>query len=534
MDSTNKAGSKSVDAAVLRGDQDGDILRHVLNNVRDMAYSLNLRTGTYDYLSPALTTLTGFERSEFLALGAEGIAQRFHPADREQYENHFNEITVQTGDLIPVIEYRWKNKDGQYRWYSDSRTLIRDETGNPVAITGSVRDITDRRRAEEENRSLQAQFRHAQKMEAIGRLAGGVAHDFNNLLTGITGYASLLQMELADSEEQGEIVAGILAACERARNLTTNLLGFARRGTFHRQPIDVAESFRKVTGLLRQTVSRLITLQTHVEPGLPRFEGDVGQVDQILMNLCINGVDAMGGEGTLVLSARAVDAEASDEKPGVAPGRYIEIAVSDTGAGMRPEEAEQAFEPFFTTKPHGEGTGLGLSMVYGAVRNHGGTVSLTSECAKGTTVTMLFPALDAGGEETPPPVDHAPELVTGQGTILLVDDEQAVRESTTKLLSKLGYDVVEAVNGEEAVAIYSKNPTRFSLVLLDMAMPVMGGAEAFSRLKQIDPEVCVLIFSGFSADDKIDCLISQGATDFLQKPFQAHVLAETVAKALAG
>jgi len=499
-----------------------------------MAYSLNLETGTYDYLSPSLNDMTGFEVHEFMALGAAGIAQRFHPDDREQYESHFNQITVQAGNLVPVIEYRWRHKDGRYRWYSDSRTLIRDEAGKPVAITGSVRDITEQRRSEAEKKRLEEQLQHAQKMEAIGRLAGGVAHDFNNLLTGIMGYASLLEAAFDGDADQANHVAEILDACGRARDLTMNLLGFARKGAFHRQPIGVRQSFQKVVAVLRETVSRLITFEIDVAPDLPAFEGDQGQVDQILMNLCINAVDAMGEEGVLVLSARTVDVTPPDAAERADPERYVEIVVSDSGSGMAPEVAELAFEPFFTTKSRGEGTGLGLSMVYGAVRNHGGEVSICSEPGRGTSVSLRFPAMTAVSEAAPQRPGKSHKLTGGQGTILLVDDEHSVRGSAAKLLQGMGYGVIEACNGAEAVEIYGEDPERISLVMLDMGMPVMGGAEAFVRLRQTDPGVRIVVFSGFSADDKINGLMRRGATDFLQKPFTVRALADTVARALSG
>ncbi len=534
MDRSDEARDSCVSSCPLKGERDTDILCHVLCNVRDMAYSLNLETGTYDYLSPSLNDMTGFEVHEFMALGAAGIAQRFHPDDREQYESHFNQITVQAGNLVPVIEYRWRHKDGRYRWYSDSRTLIRDEAGKPVAITGSVRDITEQRRSEAEKKRLEEQLQHAQKMEAIGRLAGGVAHDFNNLLTGIMGYASLLEAAFDGDADQANHVAEILDACGRARDLTMNLLGFARKGAFHRQPIGVRQSFQKVVAVLRETVSRLITFEIDVAPDLPAFEGDQGQVDQILMNLCINAVDAMGEEGVLVLSARTVDVTPPDAAERADPERYVEIVVSDSGSGMAPEVAELAFEPFFTTKSRGEGTGLGLSMVYGAVRNHGGEVSICSEPGRGTSVSLRFPAMTAVSEAAPQRPGKSHKLTGGQGTILLVDDEHSVRGSAAKLLQGMGYGVIEACNGAEAVEIYGEDPERISLVMLDMGMPVMGGAEAFVRLRQTDPGVRIVVFSGFSADDKINGLMRRGATDFLQKPFTVRALADTVARALSG
>ncbi len=622
------------------------LLRHVLENSRDLAYSLNLETGSYDYMSPLTEGVLGLSLDEFLALGIEEIASRFHPDDQKQYEDHFNDITVRKGEIDSVIEYRWKHGDGTYHWYSDNRNLILDDSGAPVAITGNVRDITTRMEAEEalrkseerfrtiyenapvlinsfdgqgrcvlwnrqceekfgwtleelnahenvlslfypdpevcrevtrsiieepegrflewhpvtrdgrilttkwanfrlpdgtaislgyditgqkeaeaENQMLQAQLQQAQKMEAIGRLAGGVAHDFNNLLTGIMGYASLIGLDLVEGDRSLSSTREILSICRRAQDLTTNLLGFAREGKFRKQTIDIGRSIQEVRGFLGQTISKMIIVKVRVEEDLPPVEGDEGQISQILMNLCINAADAMGEAGTLGIEARQGE------------GRQVQITVSDTGTGMEPVVVSRAFEPFFTTKPRGEGTGLGLSMVYGAVKNHGGTVNIDSEPGRGTTVAILLPALEKVEPREQDKSNDQPAqevMATGRGTILLVDDEEMVRSSTSRLLQRLGYEVVQASNGMEAVEIFSDQANSISVVILDMAMPIMGGAEAFRRLKQMVPDVRVVIFSGFSADAKIDRLMEDGALDFIQKPFLPERLAAVVARAMAG
>ena len=448
-------------------------------------------------------------------------------------DDTFHEIYRQVIDTgVEVTKEYFVEFSSGPRWFWSVHQPVQDENSGRYALLVISYDITERKRAEEEKAALQDQLQQSQKMEAIGRLAGGVAHDFNNLLTGIMGYTSLMQVNLEPDDPHAETTGKIITICNRARDLTMNLLGFARKGKFHMQRLDLNELIREVKDILKQTISKRITIKTLRTKNLSSIEGDTGQISQILMNLCINAADAMGNAGTLTIAARDAVIE-QDQHADLEPGHYVELSVADTGCGMDPENIARAFESFFTTKDQGKGTGLGLSMVYGTVKSHGGTVKLDSELRQGTTVTILFPALDSDSDVATPEAEKQKAMTIGQGTILVVDDEELVRTTTARLLEKMGYKVLQAVDGEDAVRAYKEKSDEITLVLLDMAMPVMDGADTFHELKGIDPEVRVLIFSGYSAGATTNGLMDEGAVGFIQKPFLPDKLADAVAKALA-
>ncbi len=391
-------------------------------------------------------------------------------------------------------------------------------------VTGAltiVRDITAQREAQE-------QARQAQKMQAVGRLAGGMAHDFNNLLSGIMGFASLLRADLGVDDPHTSDVDEILGLCRRARDLTQNLLGFARMGKYRKVSLDLNETIRHVQRLLQRTMPKGIQLV--VQPAQatpPTIEGDPGQLEQVLMNLCINAIDAMGERGTLTITTRVID---PDPEQG-ADALRVELSVADTGVGMDPEVIERAFEPFFTTKPQGKGTGLGLAMVYGTVDNHGGTVRLESVPGEGTEVTLSLPGV--GAQPAPSrPRRAVPVGPRGEGTVLVVDDEVMVRRAVGRSLRLLGYRVLQAAHGVEALEIDANDPA--DLVVLDMAMPVMDGPETFRALRARRSDLPVLLCSGYAADSVAAELLVEPRVDFLQKPFELSVLAAAVERGLMG
>ncbi|MBT3218883.1 MAG: response regulator, partial [Proteobacteria bacterium] len=392
-------------------------------------------------------------------------------------------------------------------------------------------DITERKRAKERNALLEGQLNHSQKMEAIGQLAGGVAHDFNNMLSGIMGYASLLHMNLGPDDPRTEDTEEILTICKNARNLTRNLLGFARKGKYCKERINLNETISGVRDLLLRTIPKKICVEFQTTAGRqPQIEGDRSQLEQIMMNLCINAADAMGQEGTLTLSTREIVLREVPSGTNLTPGRHVEVSIIDTGTGMDQEILDKAFEPFFTTKVMGEGTGLGLSMVYGTVQNHGGTVTLKSKPGQGTTVTLLFPVPSPTSDVIPE--STKPVLTMGKGTILVVDDDERVRASTARLLQRMGYQPLQAQDGSEALRVYRERAGEIDLVLLDMAMPVLDGTETFHQLKELDPQVRTLLFSGYSADTSANALLAQGANGFIQKPYTMAKLSWAVAQAL--
>jgi PAS domain S-box-containing protein len=411
------------------------------------------------------------------------------------------------------------------------------EIGGEAVLQGIDRDISARRKAEEEKRSLEAQLVQAQKMDAIGRLAGGIAHDMNNVLGSILGSASLLEDEVGDDETLNEHLDKIVLACHRGRDFTRNFLGYARKGTFVRETINLNQLIDETTGLLTHTIPKKVTLETTLDADLQCIRGDRALVGQALMNVCLNSVDAMEGDGTLRIESfnLSLAETGSSALRDLEPGGYVKVTVRDTGPGMDKHTVDKVFEPFYSTKPRGKGTGLGLSMVHGTMVSHHGTVTIDSEPGAGTTVSLFFPAttdLPCEPEsKASTTIDEAG--IEGAG-VLLVEDETLLRHIGREMLTKLGCTVIVAEDGRQALDEYRRRREHIALVVLDLEMPEMDGSETFAELKRIDPNVCVLIASGFTNDEVVDELLANGAVGFVEKPFDKKTLAEAVVRALGG
>ncbi len=394
-------------------------------------------------------------------------------------------------------------------------------------------DISAQARAESEREQLEEQLHHSQKMEAIGQLAGGVAHDFNNLLSAILGYASLLRMEAPPESRVHEAALTIEQAAERAAELTRQLLGFARRGKLQNKVVDLHETLAEVNRLLERTIEKNIRIVQRLNAPRSTVQGDPSQLQQVLLNLAVNARDAMPDGGDLVFESRLVelDEEGAARFTGAVPGTYVAVSVIDVGTGIAHEHMPRIFEPFFTTKEQGKGTGMGLAMVYGIVKNHGGFVDVESEPGAGAVFTVYLPAVKrAAPGEGPAPAPEGP--VSGTAHVLLVDDEDVVRRMGTAILSRLGYRVTAVTNGVEAVDYYTQHGASVDLVILDMVMPEMGGHECFRALKRLDPGVRAILSSGYGFDGKVSELIDEGMLGFIQKPYRVAELSSLVANAL--
>ncbi|MFH1674437.1 MAG: PAS domain S-box protein [Pseudomonadota bacterium] len=425
-----------------------------------------------------------------------------------------------TRDQLPHSrEIEESNLDGVFIC---STAPIQDKKGEILGYTHSLKDITERKR-------LEAQFHEAQKMEAIGTLAGGIAHDFNNLLMGIQGYASLMLLKIDSVHPHFEKLKKIEDQIKSASELTNQLLGFARGGKYQVRPIDLNKLVTKSVEMFRKTKKEIVA-HTKVSEELIIIEGDQYQVEQVLLNLYVNAWQAMPEGGDLSVELGPVIVEATDaEFYEIQPGRYVRISVRDTGIGMDQETRARIFEPFFTTKEMGRGTGLGLASVYGIVRNHNGAIEVESEVGKGSTFHIYFPISEKALEEEKSPTD---EIIKGKGTILLVDDEEIILDVGSELLTSLGYTVIRASSGKEAVDIYRDKNDEIDLVILDIVMPVMGGGETYDMLKGIKSDIKVILSSGYSIDKKSDDIIAGGVNDFLQKPFNVEVLSQKVKEVL--
>jgi len=400
------------------------------------------------------------------------------------------------------------------------------EQDGRLLLMSIIHDITEQARVELERAQLAEQLTQSQKMESIGLLAGGMAHDFNNMLAIILANAQLLRGQLEGSEDS-ELVDDIVEAATRSSALTSKLLAFARKGQLALQPQPLAPICRELVHLIERTLSKKIAIQLELDDGLV-VAADKTQLSQALLNICMNGADAMPGGGTLRIEARAARADELE----VLFGEPLEgclILVSDTGDGMEPDTLSRAVEPFFTTKRTGRGTGLGLSVSHGIIHSHGGHLRLTSEPRVGTRAWVQLPLT----EGAPPAVAVSEaELHTGHETLLLVDDEPGVLRATGRVLAAAGYRVLQAAGGREGLERYREQGDAIDLVLLDMMMPELDGGEVFTALRELDPEVSVLLFSGYSRSGAASALLDRGAKGFVKKPAGREDLLRAVRQAL--
>lgn len=379
----------------------------------------------------------------------------------------------------------------------------------------------------------QLELLHAEKMKAIGVLAGGVAHDFNNMLTGILGHVSVLKLRARPGDESFEAIVAVEAAALRAAELTKQLLGFARKGKLRSAVVDMHSVIKDTTSVISRTCDRGISIAHQLEADKPMVLGDPSQLHQVVMNLAVNARDAMPQGGVLTVSTGIMDLDQAFCRVhgDLTPDEYFFVAVADTGEGIPEEIRDRIFDPFFTTKRPGEGTGMGLAMVYGIVRNHGGGVEVRSEAGNGATVTVYLPL--AEGASRPESTTQAFELPHGTGNILVVDDEETVASGTKAMLSLLGYDVAVAGNGRDAVNFYEKHRDNVDLVILDLTMPVMNGVECFDALKETNPDVKLVITTGHAFNDTVQKLLQKGVVGFLPKPYTMLELSCVMAKALS-
>jgi nitrogen-specific signal transduction histidine kinase len=398
----------------------------------------------------------------------------------------------------------------------------RDEAGRPARVYAVIIDLSERKRLEE-------QFRQAQKMEAVGRLAGGIAHDFNNLLTVINGYGQMLLARLDKADPAREQIQEMTAAGERAAGLTAQLLAFSRKAVVEPRVLNLNEVVTHSASLLRRLIGEDVQLATALAPDLSPVRADPTQVEQVLLNLAVNAKDAMPDGGKLTIETQSVRLrEQNPAYPDLAPGQYVQLAVSDTGHGMTDEVKARLFEPFFTTKEAGKGTGLGLAVVHGAVRQSGGRVDVYSEVGVGTTFKILLPAAEAA-------VPSSKELrlePRGGETILLVEDEPAVRRLARLSLEAHGYTVLEAGNGPEAIRVAEGHAGPIDLMVTDVVMPGMGGRQVAEQLRVSRPGLKVLYVSGYTDDAVVRHGIVAANDAFLQKPFTPLALARKVRSVL--
>jgi two-component system cell cycle sensor histidine kinase/response regulator CckA len=415
--------------------------------------------------------------------------------------------------------------DGQERWVYTVKVPYRDEHGHVIGVLIIFEDITERR-------TLEAQYQQAQKMEAIGRLAAGVAHDFNNLLTVIVGYCELLLADLNPNDIRKADIAEIHKAGVRAAGLTRQLLAFSRKEIIQPTLLDLGAVLTDMRAMLVPLIGEDVKVVLALRPELALIKADRGQIDQIVMNLAVNARDAMPRGGTLTIEAANVelDEDAATPQPGVQPGPYVALTMTDTGVGMTPQVQARLFEPFFTTKEPGKGTGLGLATVHGIVLRNGGSISISSEVGRGTSFTVYFPRADAAEMvvEVPPPAARPP---VGARTVLVVEDADELRELAKRLLERLGYAVLLAANADEALKTF-EGPTLIDVLLTDVVMPGAGGLELTRKLAERRPALKVIYMSGYTEQAIVDHGVLKPGIAFLHKPFTSETLGRKIREVL--
>ncbi len=478
------------------------------------------REGTIQYVNPAFERSTGYSREE--AVGKNPRVLRSGKHDEAFYRRLWDTLTrgeVWTGHFIN------KKKDGSL--YEEEATIspLRDSSGKIVNYVAAGRDVT-------KLVSLEKQVRTAQRMESVGTLAGGIAHDFNNVLTVIIGYGEMLKSRVANDPKAVSDLGEVLRSAERASVLTRQLLTFARRQIVEFGNLDLNRVITDLEKLLRKITRENIEIKAFLADGLPTIRADQGQVEQVLMNLSINARDAMPGGGQLVVETEAtwLDEEYVKQYPYMRAGRYAVLSVSDTGIGMDEDTRERIFEPFFTTKRPDQGTGLGLAVVYGIVKQHNGFIHVYSEPGNGTMFRIYFPAVDIPAD-TKVAADRG-IIRGGRETILLVEDDESVRLLAEQTLISYGYRVLIARDGEEAVDVFLRRGKEIAMVVLDVVMPKKGGKEAYDDMAVSTPGLRVLFVSGYSANAIHDMFVLHPGIPFLQKPFGPGALARKVREVL--
>ena len=467
--------------------------------------------------SPYLAALFG--RANEAAPTLDAFLEMVHPDDRD-WVHAESQRAFARGEPLET-EHRIVWPSGAIRWVRARAKLESDAEGRPRRLLGLVQDVTEKRRADEERRRTEETLRQAQKMEAVGNLAGGVAHDFNNLLSIILGNTGICLEQIPEDAPYRADLENVLEAGERATALTRQLLAFSRQQPLEPRPLNLNDVVLGFERMLKRAVGEAVEVELSLARGLHLIESDPGQIEQVLLNLVLNARDALPQGGRVRIETRNVEASSTGPSASAAAGRHVRLSASDPGVGIAEEHRTRIFEPFFTTKPRGKGTGLGLATVFGIVLQHRGCIDVESEPSRGTTFTIDWPATAVAA----PSAENAPstsDATDGVGTILLVEDEPMVRDTMHRILTRRGYRVLEAPRGEVALQIGAE--TDIDLLLTDVIMPQMNGDELAQRLQQTKPALKVLFVSGYADQALISPLESRPGSAFLQKPITPSAL----------
>nr|HDN00362.1 response regulator [Deltaproteobacteria bacterium] len=500
--------------------------RYLIQNSPDIIYTLD-KKGNFTFISDVVEHLTGIKAEQLIGKHYTSI---IYEKDLEKAHFFFNER--RTAERVSRGELRIKvGKDNnrfdlcevKYLTMELKSTGVYDrptsEKAQYLGAYGVLRDITDRKR-------LEAQLQHAQRMESLGTLSGGIAHDFNNLLMAIQGNISLMLLSMDSSNHNYQKLKDIEIYVQRGANLTKQLLGFARGGKYEVKPTDLNKVIEKQNSMFGLT-QKQINIHNKYEENLWTVEVDQKQMELVLLNLYINASQAMPSGGDLYISTEnLIIDEDSINHYNARQGKYVKISVTDTGIGMDKATQQRIFDPFFTTKDIGKGTGLGLASVYGIIKNHEGFITVKSKKDEGSTFSIYLPASEKKDVDIP----GSAKDIKNSRTVLLIDDEQMIVEVGKEILGILGYNVLTAKSGERGIEVYQKNKDQIQIIILDMVMPSMGGAETYYRIKEINPDIRFLLSSGYSVDKEASKILDSSRNGFIQKPFTIDQLSEKIEK----
>jgi PAS domain S-box-containing protein len=486
------------------------------------------------WISQGIERFVGYPPEKFMR-EPHFWTDNIHPDDQARVKQQYRKVLDE--DEVR-LEYRWRTANGSYRWILDNALALPSEKGQAKQVIGIFMDITDRKKAEEEKLVMERRMLESQKLESLGMLAGGIAHDFNNLLMAIVGNIDIALLTSSSSPEMNSLLSAAQQAAQRATSLTKQLLAYSGKGNFTIEPTDLNVLIAETTRLFKASISKNASLRMHLDPALSMIDADPSRVQQIIMNLIVNASEAIGdrlGVITLATRTRHYDDRALSEsrlERKLPAGTYVVLEVSDTGCGIDGDAMRRIFDPFFTTKFMGRG--LGLSAVMGIVDSHGGAIMVESEPGAGSTFTILFPPSVCSTETVTSPDGDGAEKAASvfSGTILLVEDEEPVRTTCAALLKLLGFTVVEAASGREAIEAMKTMAGAVSCAIVDMTMPGMNGIAASSELRRIRPDLRIILTSGYLQQEVEDGLAKDGAVGFLHKPYQLSELRALLGRVL--
>ncbi len=497
--------------------------RQSLESIEEGYFEVD-RTGKFTFVNNAMCRITGYSRRELLSLNNRAYADS--DTAKKMYKI-FNQVYL-TGNPVKMATFEVKGKNAQPISVELSASLIRQENGKPTGFRGVIRDVTNRLADEKDRENLENQLRQAQKMEAIGTLAGGIAHDFNNVLSAIMGYTELTLLDLQHDTVNQDRLNEIHKASLRAKDMVKQILAFSRQNEQERLPIEVVPIVKEAVKMLRATLPSTIDIHQDIDPQAGVVHADATQIHQVLMNLCTNAWHAMSDTGG-ILAVHLNRVEESDlnfdETPDIAPGKYIKLSVRDSGHGIDSDLLERIFEPYFTTKNKDLGTGMGLAVVHGIVKGHGGAISVQSLKGQGSVFNVYLPRVEKQIRPSLAPKEHLP---TGHEHILFVDDEKAITDIGKQMLEKLGYTVTTSTSSIEALQLFQSQPNQFDMVITDMTMPKMTGDQFAQKLLEIRSDIPVVICTGYS--DRISGAKAQalGLRELVMKPLSMQDLARKV------